>query len=420
MLKHLLTFLGLNSWNVDFKLVKKTPACPDIENKTQNLKTINALKLVEDVTPSPHFQKIKLSAFKKINNLDKFIYWFYTFYSFIVFCIMSAQPVYACIMYINNSSNMKYLTSFLIHLNIPIIYVWGKFYFKTDHYDKLITCKKFKTITIVSTALLSMGVNFADVSSFYNDYYWLSIFKDMNFFFVFIVIEWFYSRLLVYLFVFSFLHIMNNHIGKFRDLREKIEIDEVDFEKNACLSPLIVLITKIRQEIETTIGFFNNIISITTVLGGIGLAIFVRDLLPSSNDIRLNNLNFEDHDRYLLHPCILYIIVNASLLINMSRYAFNRDSFLRYIKSVNFINKFLIRMSVSKVMKKSNNNINTLTLNVTEESAITLDWIVLGNILSDKWLDFSIFGITTSDGNLIKKSLTFASTVLFCISFFRE
>lgn len=419
MLKHLLTFLGLNSWNVDFKLVKKTTACPAIENKTQNLKTINALKLVEDVTPSPHFQKIKLSSLKKTNNLDKFIYWIYTFYSFIVFCIMSAQPIYACIMYINNSSNMKYLTSFLIHLNIPVIYIWGKFYFKTDHYDKLITCKKFKTITIVSTTLLSMGVNFADVSSFYNDYYWLSIFKDMNLFFVFIVIEWFYSRLLVYLFVFSFLYIMNNHISKFRDLREKIEIDEVDFEKNACLSPLIVLITKIRQEIETTIGFFNNIISITTVLGGIGLAIFVRDILPSS-DIRLNNLNFEDHDRYLLHPCILYIISNASLLINMSRYAFNRDSFLRYIKSVNFINKFLIRMSVSKVMKKSNNNINTLTLNVTEESAITLDWIVLGNILSDKWLDFSIFGITTSDGNLIKKSLTFASTVLFCISFFRE
>ena len=71
-------------------------------------------------------------------------------------------------------------------------------------------------------------------------------------------------------------------------------------------------------------------------------------------------------------------------------------------------------------MRRSRNNVQLVTLNVAEESATTLDWIVLGNILSEKWLDFTIFGISTSDGQLIKKSITLCSAMLFVISFLQN
>ena len=73
-------------------------------------------------------------------------------------------------------------------------------------------------------------------------------------------------------------------------------------------------------------------------------------------------------------------------------------------------------MSVKRVMNKTK-DINVVTLNIIEETATTIDWLILGNILSEKWLDFTIFGISTSDGQLIKKSITLGGTLLFLLSF---
>ena len=70
-------------------------------------------------------------------------------------------------------------------------------------------------------------------------------------------------------------------------------------------------------------------------------------------------------------------------------------------------------------MEKSK-NINAVILNIAEESATTTDWIVLGNMLSEKWIDFTIFGISTADGSLIKKSLTIGGLLLFAINFLQE
>tara|TARA_B100000424_G_C22868356_1_gene462469 strand:+ start:197 stop:826 length:630 start_codon:yes stop_codon:yes gene_type:complete len=206
---------------------------------------------------------------------------------------------------------------------------------------------------------------------------------------------------------------MNEHILRFYKLIKDIDKNEFDFEDNVCLSNIIYEITKIRNEIEITIQNFNDIISITTVLGGISLAIFIRDVFPENNF----NINFEDHDRYLVHAIILYIISQMMLLFNMYRYSSRRDDVLKYIKSVDFIQRFLTRISTEKIMHKTKGNVNLVTLNILEESATTIDWLILGNMLSEKWLDFTIFGISTSDGKLLKKSIALGSTLLFIMSF---
>lgn len=104
----------------------------------------------------------------------------------------------------------------------------------------------------------------------------------------------------------------------------------------------------------------------------------------------------------------------------MSRYSYTRAEILYFIKSIDFINRFLTRMSTEKIIKKSNGNLNLVTLNILEDSATTVDWLVLGNMLSEKWLDFTVFGISTSDGKLIKQSISIGGTLLFVVSFFQN
>ncbi len=412
MLDFLLYFLGLKTWYTSFWPCKKTKLNSSYTKSNKSLKSINILKLMEDETPSPILMSYQI---KKINNPDKcnlFLMGLYTFYSFIIFLLLCIQPIYTIFMYIQNE-DIKYLSSLFAHLNLPVMYTFEKMYFRTNHLELHLKCKRFKTITIIMSCIISIILNFIDITSFYNEYYWLHIFNNNVVFFSLIIVEWIYSRLVLFLFVYCFIFIMNSHISRFHKVVVDLDKNEFDFEENVCLSNIIYEITKIRNEIEITIEFYNNIISVTTILGGISLAIFIRDVFPENNF----RINFEDHDRYLLHPIILYIISQLMLLINMTRYSYRRDMVLKYIKSVDFIHRFLTRVSTEKIMKKSKGNINLVTLNIIEESATIVDWLILGNMLSERWLDFTIFGISTSDGQLLKKSIAFGSTLLFIMSF---
>ena len=420
MLHFLLNFLAINSWYIDFWPVKKRKLNTSFKNCNKNLKTVNLLKLLEDETPSPRLMMYTINRTKTPDGYQRLKFSIYTFYYMSIFILVCIQPVYTLVMYINNTSNLKYLSSFFLHLNIPLVYAWSKCYFKTNHINLNLNCKKFKLmITIIST-LLSIVFNFLDISPFYNEYYWLNEVTSNNIlFFTLIVVEWIYSRLIIFLFVYSFIFVMNNHILKFKKIIKDIDNNEFNFEDNTCLSNIIKELAKIRHELEITISFYNNIISITTLLGGVAMGIFIRDVIPNKVT-SLSDINFDPHDRYLIHPLILYLLSQIILIINMSRYAIKRDEVLKYIKSINFMNRFLSRISSEKIMRKSGNNIAMVTLNITEESSTTLDWIVLGNILSEKWLDFTIFGISTSDGQLIKKSVTICSAMLFVISFLQN
>ena len=416
MLEKLLLFLGIKSWNYEFVLIKKNTINKKFLRPNKNIKSINLLKLLEEETPSPKINLYKINKCKNPSARMKCFFICYTIYFVLINLILWAQPLYALIIYINNTSDIKYLTSFFFHMNLPIIHIWAKMYFKTNHIENILTCKVFKTTVIISSSVISIIINSLDITSFYNEYYWLNIFNNNVLFFTSICIEWIYSRIVLFLFVYTFMFIINEHIKRIKKIKFDIEQNEFDFENNVCLSNLIIKLAKTKDDIEKTINLFNNIISYTTILGGISLAIFIKDVFQNG----VKNVNFHEHDRYLLHPLVLYICNQIILVINMARYSYARGEILRFIKSIDFINRFLTRMSTEKIIKKSNGNLNLVTLNILEDSATTIDWFVLENMLSEKWLDFTIFGISTSDGKLIKQSISIGGTLLFIISFLQN
>ena len=419
MLEKLLLFLGIKSWTVENWLVKKTDINIKFLRANKNIKSINLLKLLEeDETPSPKMAFYRINKYKNSNIINDCFYIFYTIYFIFITCILSIQPIYTLIMFSKDSSKLKYLTSFFLHINLPLIHIWSKIYFKTNHIDNTLKCKTFKGSLIILASIISMIINLVDIKSFYNEYHWLNTFNHNVLFFTLIVIEWIYSRITLFLFVFTFMFVLKEHIKKLKSLKNQLENNEFDFEHNVCLSNIIIKIAKTKYEIEKTINLFNDIISYTTVLGGIALAIFIRDVFP--HGFKDLNLNFDDHDRYLVHPIILYICNQIILIIIMRKYSYAREEILHFIKSIDFISRFLMRTSTEKIAKKSNCNLSLVTLNILEDSATTLDWLILGNMLSEKWLDFNVFGISTSDGKLIKQSIAIGGTLLFAVNFLQN
>ena len=418
MLEKLLFFLGVQSWNINNVLIKKNVINNKFLRPNKNLKSLNLLKLLEDQTPSPSMSMYKINKCKESNYRTNCFSVIYTIYFVLINLILLIQPIYTLVMFSRNTNNIKYLTSFFLHINRSLIHIWAKMYFKTNHFETISVCKKFKGTLIIASSLISIIVNLFDMTSFYNEYYWLNIFNSNVLFFTLIGIEWIYSRVTIFLFVYTFMYVINEHISKLKKIKVQIETNEFDFEQNVCLSNLIIKLAKTKDEIEKTINLFNWIISYTTIFGGIAVAMFIRDIFPSGFSI--TTLNFQDHDRYLINPIILYICNQVILLINMARYSYSRGDILHFIKSLDFVNRFLTRISTEKIIKRSNGDLNLVTLNIIEDSATTLDWLILGNMLSEKWLDFTVFGISTSDGKLIKQSITIGGTLLFFISFLQN
>ena len=417
MLNILLNFLGINSWYVDFYPVKKYKITLDLGKSYKNLKTLNMLNLLGEETPSPILQTRYIDIQRPTpNKKEKILYSIYSFYSFCIFALTLVQPIYSLVMFIDKN-DINCLISLLVHLNISLIYSWLKIYFRKNHFEKMNVCIKFKVSLIICSSILSIGINFLDIRSFHNEYYWIHSLGIENWFFFVITIEWIYSRLTVFLFVYTFMFLMDTHVKRLIKIKKDLEENEFDFEDNVCLSNIIKEISLIRYEISFTVEYFNRIISLTTVIGGIALAMFIRDLFPDG--INTKKITFKDHDRYLIHPLSFYVISNGILIIIMMRYSYKRQMVLKFINSVTFINRFLSRMPNKKIMEKSK-NINTVILNIAEESATTIDWMVLGNMLSEKWIDFTIFGISTADGSLVKKSLTIGSILVFAINFLQK
>lgn len=417
MLEKLLFFLGVKSWNINNILVRKNIINNKFLRPNRNIKSINLLKLLEEETPSPKLSLYKINKCKKPDFNTNCLCVIYTIYFIIINLILLIQPIYTLVMFSKDTYKIKYLTSFFLHINLFIIHLWCKMYFKTNHFESINMCKAFKGTLIITSSIISIVINLVDITSFYNEYHWLNIVNDRIVFFILISIEWIYSRLVIFLFVYTFMFVINQHINKLKKIKIQIEENEFDFEENVCLSNLIIKLAKTKDEIEKTINLFNGIISYTTILGGISIAVFIKDVFPYGFN---GKFNFEDHDRYLLHPIILYTCNQIILLVNMLRYSYSRGNILHFIKSIDFINRFLTRMSTEKIIKKSNNNLNLVILNIIEDSSTTLDWLILGNMLSEKWLDFTVFGISTSDGKLIKQSITIGGTLLFVISFLQN
>ena len=134
--------------------------------------------------------------------------------------------------------------------------------------------------------------------------------------------------------------------------------------------------------------------------------------------IRMKSDNYiiNIHDYYLIQAYTLLIICQFIFFYNIIYYSIKRTELLKFIQSSSFINKYLTRWSTSKLKKKckneSNNYLAKITLCIEEENATTLDWIILDKLLSTKWMDFSIMGISTQDGELIKKVITFSSIAI--------
>ena len=165
-------------------------------------------------------------------------------------------------------------------------------------------CWSYIALIIIIT-ITSILLNFIDIDTFYNKYYYISnLNKSIGI--ILVVIEWIYTRLTLLLSSSAFTIVFCKHIKDIKIFINKILKNEIDLEDSYCLSTLISEIGKLRHAVEISINFYNNLLSVITITGGISLAIFIRHLYVKYKETNL--IIFKKHEYFLIQFYILYII----------------------------------------------------------------------------------------------------------------
>ncbi len=418
MLDNILFILGIKSYAVSFPLVSKKDIFRDERcvfpyEKFKLMYKLNLINTEEDV--DEFTLGILPETITEPNTYDKLFYIIYTFYFILVNILLWVQCVYNFKLW-TEASDMRHLVSFLTHVNVPLIHLWSKRYFMCNHMEKILNCKKFKTMIVFGFTIVSVIANFVDIPSFNNDYMWSrGLTKNDYVFYAIIIIDWFYSRLLCFLFLFTIVFILKQHVSDIDKLKDDLSAPEEYFLENACINNLLISISSAKDRISKTIHILNPIISFSTLIGAANVSLFIRSILPK-DDITFRDIidNLIPFDRYLFVCSIIYTLIQACLLFYIYLYASKRESILDYIKSYTFIRTFLYRLPIDSLISKDTHIVN---LSTTFDTANSVEWLILCDILSNRWVDFTIFGVSTSDGKLLMKGITLGGTILFIITF---
>ena len=445
---YLLFFLGIYSWNYKSttffeKMFQKRQINQQPLEPLKNNKKLTNFTEIDSNSPNLSLY-INIINLKENTKKDLIKLVIYNIYSLLIFLFLSIEPVYLLYKLIINKNNIEdFLITFFININTPINYLWAKYYFRTNHFDYYNNSCKYNcssnVILIIIFVFISIMLNLVYIESFYNEFYYIYYF-DRYLAISIVIIEWIYARITFALTSSAFTIIFCKHVKDISNFINDILSNEFDMENAHCLGNLIKSISNLRHSVEISINFYNNLLSIITIMGGISLAIFIRhkhlqyinnnniyfNITNSSNDVNISNISnqlFQEHDYYLIQTFLLYIFFQIIFFWNVFYYSELRNNLVKLIESPSFVNRFLTRWSTNKVKTKCRDinevkHLAKIILCIEEENSTTIDWLVLDKLAKNKWMDFSILGISTQDGSLIKKVITFSSIIYFILSYF--
>ena len=236
-----------------------------------------------------------------------------------------------------------------------------------------------------------------------------------------------------------------------RDFLKTNELDEVESWTNSQtkVAELCHNLIELRYELSVSISKLGRIYIWLTILGsfGIGLAI-----------------HFKKYDTTIISNIFIYIILQLIFLSIISIVGKNRQKLCDIIHTPGFSMKYILRdnnasetienmitlendtiITIKEIMSnknikiincdneidnndielyetdmketKKNSNIIKKMYNNVEQSGSSIDWLILNNILNNKWTHIDLFGISFDDGSGISKSIALTTTIIAMLNY---
>lgn len=327
-------------------------------------------------------------------------------YSLFVFSVLSVQPVYS--LWYTLTDNQKddpnvYIASLFFNL-IPVTqYILAIRYFQTTHFDDstykinwdgyVVGIIALVIATNVISQIIISGV--LDTEHNDGDFPGYETFTYRVPLSIFLWVSWTYGKMVLYTNIVCFSVIFLNHrktIRKYVTILNKTNDKTVNVITNDVL--------RVRNEFELSKKRLKGVFSMYTILGAIGIGLFL-------DRIQDGNFKLFPWQQFILYSITQLLFLFVVITVNKAR-----NDLAECVRKPIFIDRYLKRYDLYEITTKMGTDTQMVCLNVLEENATIMDWMLLNDLINENWTSFTVLGIDMADGNLINKSLVFVSLVV--------
>lgn len=342
---------------------------------------------------------------KSQSRIDPYVVlsWIYTASVFAVLMIQPGITIQWLVWNWSTDRTYFMMSSAAFNLIPAVQYVLAVKYFGTTHFEDFLapddsTLNMIMYLIYLVVILVNVSSNFSLINGNDSEFPGIEDYDNKYLITTFLWIPWTMGRMTLYINLTTFCLVFYKHCDILHMYRKKLD-------KNVMINALTINvitqeILRIRHEMEQSIDLFKNIFSMFTLLGAVGFG-FLIELIAVS-----------DFGSFPWHQLVVYLLIQTVFLIIVNWVSNSKDDLSDYTRQPLFVDKFLRRYSPSEIMEKFEGDINMVILNIQEENASTLDWVVLNNIFNEAWTEFKVMGIDITDGTLVKKGLVLVTLVV--------
>lgn len=322
-------------------------------------------------------------------------------YFLLILSFFLIQPVNLIISCINDRKYIKQYIGFIsLFLLPPINYIWLKYYLTSNHikvilnsynnyikHSYIIILSLFCSISYITLTYIFYR-NIRNRSYFSND-------SKYGFWVFFTINELITKTLIFHNYIISILTFYR-HNKEINDYIYQIE-NKSNFilDTNLYINTLIKDVSILKMRVESSIYYFNNLISLTTIFVCLSVFLFFDIIFRQTEHL----VNYVDAAVFT----IFYFIVQCIFFIIIYKYAEHRINLYNAVANHSFLYKYIYIKTIH--MQDEINRISAI-----------LNWMTLKEILQNDWIDFRIMGISSKDGDLIKKSIAIGSLLIIIFS----
>lgn len=311
----------------------------------------------------------------------------------------------------NNTNNIA-LSVFMIL--IPINYILACNYFKNIHHSRSqretdtmeIVGKNFVHKWSVLLCVMSIGVSTG-----------ITVYKDDYINIVQSVTLWTVGRYTSLYNYFTFIVDFYKH-KKILVASENILKDNIVESEYTMISNVSHKLLKIRHNLNKSVGMLQNLYAIPTLVGSIALGLTFDETVS-------NNYNI-----HVLLYIFVFMFTQVTMLTVISMLTKARLDILKLIHAPELSEMFIkrtaiilhpnsqVRKFISK-MRERRPSLNPENKMVTS-NATGIDWLILFNILKERWINFSILGMNFDNGQVVKKGVTTVAIIIGAARYLRQ
>jgi len=311
-------------------------------------------------------------------------------YSLSITGLLMVQPIFNIVHF-----EIDVLPSLFLQTSILIQYILLINYFTNIHYDKYVKNDKISYwiigLSLASVVYNSIGLFFLEDNVEMSNFNKQSIFCKI-FMYVTLPLIWLYSKMILFVHTFVFSSVLCDHTQELKHYSEEVTTDQLFEEGNLNIFKISESLTKIRYNMEQSVDFFSSLFSCSTIM----FALSWSTIFYLFN----NKISY----RAPWGSLIVYSINHCIFLFNIYNFSNSKKSLLRYIKGPRFLFKHFSRYTFEQIDKKFE-DINMIMVNLQEENSASIEWVSLYLVLNEKWIEFSVLGISFENFDIFKQTI---------------